>query len=294
MTSKIAVIGTGRMGSALAAALINDGHETHVWNRTSDRTQRLAALGAKVAATPQDAIDESDAIVVNLANYDISANVLGAPRVEKALAGKSIVQLSSGSPDQARASETWARAIGARYLDGAIMATPDFIGKPAATILYAGEGELYDMLRPALLAFGGDTHHVGDDVGRASALDAALLMQMWGALFGALQSVALCEAEGIPLAMFEAHFNGFKPVVDGAVVDALARVRDRRFASDESTLASIDTHFGAFRHALATCRERKIDASIPAAFDRFFQVAIKAGQGQDDFAALAPILRNAS
>ena len=42
MNQKVAVIGTGRMGSALAAALLNKGFATTVWNRTAAKTEPLS------------------------------------------------------------------------------------------------------------------------------------------------------------------------------------------------------------------------------------------------------------
>ena len=43
---------------------------------------------------------------------------------ESALRGKVLVQLSSGTPDEAREMESWARPRGIDYLDGAIMNYP--------------------------------------------------------------------------------------------------------------------------------------------------------------------------
>jgi len=44
MNEKVTVIGAGRMGSALAAALSNKGFVTTVWNRTAAKTEPLSRL----------------------------------------------------------------------------------------------------------------------------------------------------------------------------------------------------------------------------------------------------------
>jgi 3-hydroxyisobutyrate dehydrogenase-like beta-hydroxyacid dehydrogenase len=49
MNHKVAVIGTGRMGSALASALFNRGFATTVWNRTAAKAAPLAQLGLHIA-----------------------------------------------------------------------------------------------------------------------------------------------------------------------------------------------------------------------------------------------------
>lgn len=286
MKPTISVLGTGRMGSALVGALLKQGYGTHIWNRTAAKCEPLVALGAQAAATVTDAADAAEIVIVNVSDYATSDQLLRSDGVETALRGKLLVQLTSGSPGQARKAAAWAQQHGIDYLDGAIMATPNFIGEPGCTILYSGPAELFERHKPVFLALGGNAQHVGDDVSHASALDAALLVQMWGALFGALQGVAVCEAEKIPLSTYRTYVQT-SLMVNGAVTDVLTRIQNGRFAADESTLATIEIHYGAFRHLLELCRERGLDRTVPDAFDRLFRSAIAAGRAQDDFAALS-------
>ena len=50
---RVGVAGLGRMGAAIAARLIDVGHEVTVWNRTADKVKPLTAAGAKAAAAPR-------------------------------------------------------------------------------------------------------------------------------------------------------------------------------------------------------------------------------------------------
>lgn len=206
------------MGSALARAFLKHGYSTGVWNRTKSKCEPLAALGARIAPTVQDAAAASDVIVVNVTDYITSDGLLRADDVTKGLRGKLLVQLTSGSPKQAREMAGWAQQHGIQYLDGAIMATPNFIGEPGCTILYSGPVDLFEKCKPVLLALGGISVHVGSDVSHASALDSALLVVMWGALFGTHQGVAICEAEQIPLAAYMAYLKPVLPQVNGWVI----------------------------------------------------------------------------
>jgi hypothetical protein len=69
----------------------------------------------------------------------------------------------------------------------------------------------------------GNAVHAGNDVGHASALDSALLVVMWGALFGAVQGVAISEAEQLRL---DAYSNYLKPILPlSAFLDKYAAMK---------------------------------------------------------------------
>jgi len=69
------------------------------------------------------------------------------------------------------------------------------------------------------------------------------------------------------------------------------RIQDRRFSGDEETLASLDSHYGAFRHLLELCHMHGIHHTVLDGFNQLFQAAIKAGHSQDDFAVLNKFMR---
>jgi len=66
---RIAVLGTGRMGTELALHLLEN-HDLRVWNRTPERTARLAAAGAEVAASPAEAVAGAEVVVTSLFGPD--------------------------------------------------------------------------------------------------------------------------------------------------------------------------------------------------------------------------------
>jgi 3-hydroxyisobutyrate dehydrogenase-like beta-hydroxyacid dehydrogenase len=92
MKPRTSVLGTGRMGSALARAFLKQGHETSVWNRTKSKCEPLARLGAQVAPSVQDAVAASEIIVVNVNDYITSDALLQQGDIAKALRGKLLVQ----------------------------------------------------------------------------------------------------------------------------------------------------------------------------------------------------------
>ena len=77
----ILVVGTGRMGSALARTFLKHEYTTGVWNRTRSKLEPLAALGARIADTLPAAIAAADIVVINVNDYETTEKLLGAEGV---------------------------------------------------------------------------------------------------------------------------------------------------------------------------------------------------------------------
>lgn len=293
MRTTVSVLGTGRMGSALARAFLQGSHRTTVWNRTADKAAALLELGAGVAANVPDAIAASDIIVVNVSDYEASASLLRDPGVAVTLRGKLIVALTSGTPQDAREAARWAESQGTLYLDGAILATPNIIGTSDATILVSGPIALFEAHHETLAALG-NIRHVGEDPGLAAALESAGLSQLWGGLFGALHAIALAQAEGVDLDTLARQWKETAPVIEGLVADLIARTQSRRFAADEETLSTVSVHANALRHLREITETRGIDRGLVDAYDAAFKRAIAADRLQDDFAAMTQFMAQPS
>src|SRR5262249_21388456 len=134
--SDVTVIGMGNMGSALAHTLQENGRAVTVWNRSSEKAASLVEIGAVLAPSAAAAIAASPIILICVTNYAAANPILGEAVTE--LPGKVLVQLSTGSPQEARASERWAHEHGAEYLDCAITGSPESMGTPDAHILVSG------------------------------------------------------------------------------------------------------------------------------------------------------------
>jgi 3-hydroxyisobutyrate dehydrogenase-like beta-hydroxyacid dehydrogenase len=288
MNHEVGVIGTGRMGSALATALHNKGFSTTVWNRTSSKTVALARLGLRVAQSLKAAALASGVIIVNVSDYSTTQQLLQDPGVASALAGKILVQLSSGTPQEARHMESWAKRHEISYLDGAIMSYPSGIGAPECTIFYSGPEEVFNRVKPILMALGGNTLFVGTAIGHASALDLSGLTFVLGAMFGFVQGYIVSEAEGLPPEAFMGSIKGLLPVT-GEILEAIsARIRRKDYAGNEATLEAWSI---GPKELIEWSKDRRMDRRIADAQIGLFEQAIKAGHGQADFAYLYEIFR---
>jgi len=286
--NQVSVIGTGRMGSALATALHNKGFSTTVWNRTSSKTAALARLGLRVAESLKAAALASDVIIVNVSDYSTTQQLLRGPGVASALAGKILVQLTSGIPQEARQMESWASQHEISYLDGAIMSYPSGIGAPECTIFYSGPEEVFNRVKPVLMALGGNTLFVGTTIGHASALDLSGLTFVLGAMFGFVQGYIVGKAEGLPPEAIIGSIKGLLPVT-GEILEAIsARIQRKDYAGTEATLEAWSV---GPKELIEWSKDRRMDRRIAEAQIALFEQAIKVGQGQADFAYLYEIFK---
>src|SRR5215471_16367643 len=105
--TETSLIGVGAMGSALGRALLAGGHTLTVWNRTAEKTRALVGQGAVAAANLSMALQASPLILICVADYAATRSLLSTPEAAAALAGRTLIQLSTGTPREAREMAAW-------------------------------------------------------------------------------------------------------------------------------------------------------------------------------------------
>jgi 3-hydroxyisobutyrate dehydrogenase-like beta-hydroxyacid dehydrogenase len=253
-----------------------------------EKASPLVSDGAILASDVVSAVAASPVVIVCVDNYDVAFSVLGAEEAGAALAGKVLVQLSTGSPQEARDAEAWARERNAEYLDGAILAYPDQVGTPEATILVAGSEVTFRRCEPLLQHLAGGLTYVGAQVGAASALDCATLSFVFGALLGALHGARICEVEGLRVDEFGAMLAELVPVVGGEVKQLSERIQTDRY---DGSQAALRTYAAAALRLVQQARDSRINAEFPEYASGAFGEGMSAGFGSEDLAALIKVLR---
>ncbi|WP_028937092.1 NAD(P)-dependent oxidoreductase [Pseudonocardia spinosispora] len=284
----VSVIGTGLMGSALARTFLTAGHPTTVWNRTPGRTGALVAEGARDAAGASEAITASGLVIVCVRDYDAVHDVLDPART--ALTGRVLVNLTSGSSEQARAMARWATESHATYLDGAIMQTPPHVGARETAILYSGEESAFTVHRDALMELGGASTYLGTDAGIASLYDVALLGIMWGTLNSFMHAVALVGSANVDATTFLPFATAFHAATGSFMAKYAHDIDVGEFVAED---ASLETHLPPVEHLLEESRALGIDAAIPSFTRALLHEAMTAGHAKDSYARIVDHFRPA-
>ena len=285
--SPVTVIGLGSMGRALAAAFLAAGHPTTVWNRSAGRADELVAKGATRAATAVDAAAASPLAIVCLLDHHAVHEVLETAGAT--LAGRAVINLTSGTPAQARRTAAWAIERGVDYLDGGIMAIPPGIGTSHAFVLYSGAAAVFERHRRSLEALGAATY-VGADPGLASLLDVALLTAMYGMLGGAVHAIALAGTEKIAAGTFTSTLLlPWLTAMAGAIPDLARQIETGAYAID--AVASLRMQAAAFGHLVQTSVDQGIRADLMLPLQALVERRVADGHGDDDFSGIIELLR---
>jgi len=279
------------MGIVLARLLLRAGYRVTVWNRSRDKADAIAKEGALVAASVADAVKASPLVIVCVYDYAATQAILARPEIEVALAGRTLVQLTTGSPREARESEAWARRHRANYIDGAIQAAPAQMGEPDTAILVSGAKAVFETVEPTLKIFGGAVTYLAEDISAAAAMDLATLSYVYGSTLGFLHGARIAEHEGFRVDEYGAIVEKIAPAF-GAFLKHEGNVIQRGdFKISASPMAiSIE----ATARILTGARESGIADEIPAFFAEFFERAKKAGLENEEVGASIKLLRDGS
>ena len=263
-TERVAVLGLGRMGAAVARRLQDQGCEVDGWHRSGS-----AVDGVTVVPDPASAVARAGVVLLCLFDDTACAEVLD--RVRPALPdGCVVVNTSTTSP---AAASAFAEQVGSAYLHSPVIGSVPAVAAGALEILVGGDlatvaraGRVLDIL--------GRPHHVGD-----AATAAAAKLVANGALAGAVTTIrdALDQAAALGLERALAL-----DVLQWGPVGGLVRAKRDRLADPPAVRPADFTIAGLIKDqallAAASTRPWRYAREIEAS---------EAERADEDFAALA-------
>ncbi|MFJ1595536.1 NAD(P)-dependent oxidoreductase [Streptomyces sp. NPDC088261] len=293
--SAVTVIGLGPMGRAMTRTLLTAGHPVTVWNRTAGRADDVVAAGAVRAATPREAVEASDLVILSLTDYRAMYDILdGTPDADGAiasLAGRTLVNLSSDTPDRTREAATWAAGHGAAFLSGGVMVPAPMVGTEAAHVYYSGPGEVVENHR-GVLALLGTPRYLGGDPGLAQMMYQAQLTVFLTTLSGLMHATAMLGTAGMKareaLPELLASADAIGGILRAGEENPGAALDAGEHPGDLSTV----TMMGATAdHIVETSASLGLDLSLAVAVQAHYRRAIEDGHGGDNWTRIIDSIR---
>ncbi|MFG2287711.1 NAD(P)-dependent oxidoreductase [Streptomyces sp. NPDC048595] len=285
-TPSLTLLGLGDMGTALARAWLAAGYSVTVWNRTPGRARALVAAGARPAESAAAAVAANSLVVTCLLD-DAS---VGAVLEGVELTGKDLVDVTTGTPAEARERGAWAAARGARFLSGGIMAVPPMAGVPEAGgyVLYSGSRGLFEAHRAAL-AVPFAARFVGTDAGHAALQDVALLSAMYGMFAGVTHAFALVRGEReIPLREFAALLSGWLTAMSASIGQTAEQLQSGDYGSGVvSTMAMQAAGISTF---VGTAHEQGVSPELLTPYFDLMKRLVDDGRGAESATGMVDLL----
>jgi 3-hydroxyisobutyrate dehydrogenase-like beta-hydroxyacid dehydrogenase len=275
--AKVAFLGTGLLGSAIAEGMIKRGDTVTAWNRTIAKARALEKLGARVADSPTAAVAGADRVHMTLSDDAVVDAVLA--EVLPRLNGAVVIDHTTTAPRQTAARYARLRDKGVRFVHAPVFMSPQMARDAVGILMTSCSQPLWDDVRESLQRMTGDAWYLGDDPQRAAAYKIFGNSLLFVITAGVADVFAMAKDLGIPAGDALAVFSKFQPC---SVIKARGDKMVRRdySASFELTMARKDIRL------MIEAAGRQPLTVLPAIAKKMDD-AIADGHGAHDLAAIA-------
>jgi 3-hydroxyisobutyrate dehydrogenase-like beta-hydroxyacid dehydrogenase len=164
---RVAILGTGKMGGAMARRLDSAGYQLTLWNRTRERAEALGI--GQVVATAKEAAEGAEIVISMLTDADaVRAAYFGEGGAIKSAERQVFVEMSTAGPDVAKEVAPAIERAGAQFVEAPVMGSIGAVESGTLVVLAAGPDAAIERALPVLEALG-QVRRVGD-LGNAASL----------------------------------------------------------------------------------------------------------------------------
>jgi 3-hydroxyisobutyrate dehydrogenase len=198
---KIAVLGLGLMGAAVALRLREQGFEVVGWNRSSRKARDLEGQGLATVGSAREAIERAQLVILMLSDAQAITETLFTVGTAGAIKDRTVLQMGTIAPAQSRDLATRVEADGGEYLEVPVLGSLSEVRGGRLILMGGGEQALFERCLPVLSALGQDPRLIGQ-VGQGAALKLAMNQLIAGLTCSFSLSLGLVRAEGIEVGQF--------------------------------------------------------------------------------------------
>jgi 3-hydroxyisobutyrate dehydrogenase-like beta-hydroxyacid dehydrogenase len=279
---RVAFLGLGIMGSAMAANLAKAGHEVTVWNRTPGRQVE----GARTAATPAEAAQGVDVVWLCVSDTAAVESVLfGENGAEQSMTEGTIVADSSTiSPSATRKFAERLATRGVQYVDSPM--TGSKTGAESGTLLFivGGEEPIIEKLKPLYAAMGKKIFRMGE-VGKGQSTKLVMNLQIALIYEGFAEALTLGAKLGVNTELLMPLVQA--SMVRSGVVEYKAPFVLGRDFSANFPLRLMSKDIGL---ALEAAKESRVKLPGLETVGEIYEMAIEDGHADLDYAATLLLL----
>jgi len=277
--AKLAFLGTGLIGGAMAEAAAKRGDEVTVWNRSPAKARALEAFGAKVATTPEDAARGAARVHVVLTDDAAVDAVLDACGASLD-GGAVVVDHTTASPAGTVLRAKRLAERGVAFLHAPIFMSPKMAREGGGMMLASGPRAVFERAEAGLAAMTGSVKYLGERPDLAAANKLFGNAMILAVTAGLADVFAMAASLGIAAEDARSLFATFNPA-NTINYRGLAMAQGDYTPSFELTMARKDARL--MIETADTAHRLHFLPAIAARMDAL----LAQGHGQDDLGILA-------
>jgi len=217
---KIAIIGTGVMGTGVGLTLLAKGHQVNCYNRNPENASALVEAGAALFATPGEAAKGASHVIVLVWNQAALHAAVDGPDglCESAQAGQVFIDMSTQLPETSRQVASQFAPKGAMFVDAPVHGSRAEAHSGGLWIMAGADDAAWAAALPVLSAIGATVHHMGP-VGAGSAAKLCGNHLVSAIVASLAESLAMAKKSGLDCRELiklwgESDFRS--PIIEGA------------------------------------------------------------------------------
>ncbi len=287
---RVAVVGTGRMGGAMAGRVAAAGHALTLWNRTRSKAEEAASNlpGAVVVDTARDAAEAADVVVVSLADDAALRSAYGGDGglVAGLSSGTVVADTSTVAPETIRELGDRVAATGAALVDTPVSGSVASVESGAVLVRAGGDQDDIARARPALESFSKRIISLGP-LGAGATMKLAVNSLVFGLNQALAEALVLAERAGV-----ERHL-AYEVFADSAAGAPFVAYKRAAYEDPETAPVAFAIDLVAKDLDLAAALAEAVGSPVPQleVNRRVIGDAITAGLGDADMSAVAEQLR---
>lgn len=277
---RLGFIGLGAMGAPMAACLVRAGFELSAFDVRPESAAPLVELGATRSASPAQAAEGADALVLMVVNADQAEEaIFGETGAAEALQpGSAVVLMSTVGPGPVRTLGDRLAQRDLRLLDAPVSGGVARAERGDLLIMTGGPADLFEELRPALDTMGSTVAHCGESAGDGQSVKLVNQLLCGVHIAAAGEALAYAEALGLdPRSVFETIRHG--AANSFMLEDRGERMLQRAFLPAKSAMDIFVKDMGLVREA---ARENGYDTPLSDAAHRLYETGSSLGLGRED------------
>ena len=275
---RIALLGTGLLGSGMVRRFLKAGTDVTVWNRTASKARALQEHGARFAASPREAVSGADRVHLVLPDDAIVDQIV--PQFAPDLKDDAlVVDHSTTLPDATRARAAQLREKRIRYLHAPVFMSPQMAAEGVGLMLVSGARDDFDAVRLPLEEMTGEVWYLGERPDLAAAYKLFGNCMLFAVSAGLADVIAMARANGVDPVEALSVFQKFQ-------VANTINFRGPRMARGETTPASFAVEMARKDVGLMIeAAKGQPLVALPCIAKRMDEV-IASGAGDHDLAAI--------